>query len=92
MSIAECHYKNCGFFSSFSPASCSIYFQVLHHPSSIWDGLHLMEQALSPIKYCLVTPTSFVSLLHWCALQAGHHVDGKARSWVGVHLSPLVEC
>lgn len=93
MSIAECHYK------PFIAVSLVVLgFPQLHALSSFRFFTILVVSRMGSIswsrliKYCLVTPTSFMLLLHWCALQAGHHVDGKTRSWVGVHLSPLVEC
>lgn len=55
--------------------------QVPGHSSSIRYGFHLMEWALTKIRYWLFSATSFVQLLHQCIWQTGL-VAQRVYRWV----------
>lgn len=47
-------------------------------PSSVRQGVHLMEWAMNKIRKWLVIPTMFVPQLHQLIEQAGHHYKFEA--------------
>lgn len=59
----------------------SILSQNLAHPSSVGYVINLMEWALNPIRYWLVTSTSLVPLVSECIFHTAHHFRSK-----GLHL------
>lgn len=55
--------------------------------SSVAHGFHIMKWDLNPTKYRLITPTSFVPLVHQHLLQVTL-VDHRVYGWFGVTFLP----
>ena len=65
---------------------------ALDHPNCAKCGVCLLEWALSQIRHWLVIATSSIPPLPEHSLKAGHIVNQRVFSWIGVYISLLVAC
>ena len=88
--IAKLIQQNCSICFYFMSLVCIV--SGLHPPKPRWVCITSHRMGLNLNKILVVTPTSFMPLLHPCILQAGQHCKLKSYTWVGVCHSPLILC